>query len=283
MKGRQMRWLVCAFVVLGFAPHAFAQDYDVLRGSQPVGPAAYTNWTGFYVGGHFGYGDASGDFSNSTSSVISYALRETTLEAEFDPSAWPVLGMADARSTVYGGFVGYNTQWQDLVLSVEANYVQTQFSLVAPTTPIGRITPADANGIPWTVVLTGTGTVTNLDYATLRGRAGLIFDNFLPYGFIGLAVGNADLTISAVGYAEGNAPTSGSCSAGNTPPCYYVGINQSTERNTFLYGLSIGGGFDFALTQHFFLRGEFEYVRFAPESDIVIAVTSARGGAGFKF
>ena len=46
-----MRWGICAAVLLALVPRAFAGDYDILRGSQPVGPATFTRWSGFYFGG----------------------------------------------------------------------------------------------------------------------------------------------------------------------------------------------------------------------------------------
>ena len=33
-------------------------------------------------------------------------------------------------------------------------------------------------------------------YATARGRAGYVIGNFLPYGFIGMAVGRAQYNVS---------------------------------------------------------------------------------------
>jgi outer membrane immunogenic protein len=283
MKGRQMRWVICVLVVMGFAPRALAQDFDILRGAESVGPATFTNWTGFYIGGQIGYGAADADFSNATSGIISEALRTTTLETQFNPSSWQVLGKADNRSELYGGFVGYNTQWQNLILGVEGNVAATNFSLVAPITPIGRITPADSSGIPWTVAFTGSGSVTDLDYGELRFRAGLDLGNFLPYGFIGLALGEANISVGSEGYAEGNAPTSGLCSLANNPPCYLITWNQTNSQNSFVYGASAGAGVDWAVTQNFFLRGEFEYLQFAPVDDIVISVINARIGAGLKF
>jgi hypothetical protein len=41
-------------------------DLDILRGSQPVGPATFTRWSGFYAGGQIGFGDANADFSGAT-------------------------------------------------------------------------------------------------------------------------------------------------------------------------------------------------------------------------
>ena len=116
-----MRWVICVLVALGCAAPASAQGIDILRGSVPVGSPLYPNWSGFYVGGQWGYSDGNADFSNSTQAPIAYVLRETALEVTSAPSGWPVLGVADHGGTSYGGYVGYNTQWQGLVLGMEGN------------------------------------------------------------------------------------------------------------------------------------------------------------------
>jgi outer membrane immunogenic protein len=154
-------------------------------------------------------------------------LRQSTLENEDSVSTWPVLGSGGSDAVGYGGFVGYNTQWQDLVLGLEGNYTHTAFSMSAGSTPISRSVTAGGN--PYNVNLTGTGQLEITDYASPRARAGWALGNFLPYGF------------------------------------------------------SVGGGLDWALTQNIFLRGEFEYVQFAPIANIVASILSARVGAGFKF
>jgi len=278
-----MRWVICALFALAVAPSAYAGDFDILRGMQPVGPSNFYNWSGFYVGGQIGFGNATGDFSNATSSSIAYILRDTALEYEFSPSSYPVLRTANDDRMSFGGFVGYDTQWQDLVLGIEANYTQSQYSLNAPGTQIGRVEPVDSNGNVWTVIFNGNGSATNLDYGTLRARAGLALGNFLPYGFAGLALGQANITLSTTGHAEANIPSSGPCSSFNTPPCYYISLDNTTVQTSLLYGLAVGGGMDFALTHNIFVRSEFEYDRFAPVSDIVLSVISARAGVGLRF
>ena len=61
--GVPMRWVFCALVLLGLASPAVAADLDldVLRGAETVapppltvGPATFTRWSGFYVGGQIG-------------------------------------------------------------------------------------------------------------------------------------------------------------------------------------------------------------------------------------
>ena len=68
------------------------------------------------------------------------------------------------------------------------------------------------------------------------------------------------------------------------PTCVGFNFSNSAGQNgVLLYGFSVGGGLDWAVTQNIFLRGEFEYVQFAPIANIVASIVSARVGAGFKF
>ena len=66
---RLMRRLLCAAAFLAFAPSAFAADY-----TPPVpvtiGPATFTRWAGFYIGGQVGYSDALADFSEASEPLV---------------------------------------------------------------------------------------------------------------------------------------------------------------------------------------------------------------------
>jgi len=283
-----MRRVICALTVLALASPAFAADLDldILRGSQPVGPATFTRWSGFYFGGHIGFGDANADFSGATQPLVHYSLRESTLESENSISTWPVLGRGGSDTVGYGAFVGYNTQWQDLVLGLEGNYTHTAFATTASSAPMvgqaGRI--VSAGSTQYSVNLTGTGQLEITDYASLRARAGWALGNFLPYGFAGLALGRGNYSVTSQVYGQGNSATPATfpCTVG--PTCVdYDYSNSAGQNGALLYGLSIGGGLDWALTQNIFLRGELEYVQFAPIANIVASIVSARVGAGFKF
>jgi outer membrane immunogenic protein len=122
MKERPMRWVFCLAMMLGTATPALAADYDlpILRGSEPpapvvtVGPATFTRWSGFYVGGVASYNNATTDFINATQPLIAFSLRATTLEQQVHPSGIAVLGKGAGSAFGGGAFLGYNTQWQDL-------------------------------------------------------------------------------------------------------------------------------------------------------------------------
>jgi outer membrane immunogenic protein len=288
-----MRRVVCALFVLGLASPAIAADFDlpppvpaanfdVLRGAEPVGPATFTRWSGFYVGGQFGYGNANGDFSNATQSLVAYALRDTQLESDVAPSQWQVLGAANTSTVSYGGFAGYNTQWQDLIVGMEANFSRANFSLHAPVSPIAR-TVSDSSGNAYTVDLTGNGSLVAEDFATLRLRGGWVVGNFLPYGFIGFAMGvgtaSVSATVSGVEYTSGNVNT---CSS--SAPCFpYAYTNSASFNNEVLYGFTTGLGVDFAVTANIFLRAEFEWDQFRSPPGLFASVATGRVGGGLKF
>lgn len=287
-----MRRVFCALLALGVVSPAAAADFDLLRGPEPivpvapaplpVGPATFTRWSGFYVGGQFGVSNASGDFSTATQSLVAYTLRDTTLESEVTPSQWPVLGSVSQSALSGGGFIGFNTQWQDLVLGMEANYNYAPVSLHAPNSPIGRST-SDSTGSAYALSFGGTGSLVAQDFATLRLRAGWVVGNFLPYGFVGFAMGVAttSVTVSGVGtqYTSG---VVGTCTA--SQPCGSFGINNSFNANSqVLYGFTVGAGVDYAITSNIFVRAEFEWDQFNPPPGFLLTVASGRIGGGFKF
>jgi outer membrane immunogenic protein len=275
-----MRWVLCAVaVVMGLARPALAQDFDVLRGSESVGPAAFTNWSGFYAGGHAAYVSGGANFAQATGPLIAYVLRNTTVEDTFNISSWQVLGKSDATTTGFGGFAGYNSQWTNVILGVEANYTKAQWYGSSTDTLSRRM---DSGGTTYNVAVTGTSSIKLNDYGSLRARAGYVMGRFMPYGFVGLAIGQADITKSAVvsdtevsdstGLVTGCLGTLPSCSQTNTD-----------SRSQFIFGYSGGLGLDMALTQNVFVRAEYEYIQFTGLGGLDLYLNNVRLGGGFKF
>jgi outer membrane immunogenic protein len=275
-----MRRVIYALVAFAFAPSAFADDLSWLTGAQPPAPMSVNGWAGVYIGGQVSYSGAGGDFSKTTQAPLAFALRELTLENEQQPSSWPVLGQANHSATGFGGFAGYNTQFERLILGVEANYDQANLSLNAPNSPISR--RVTAGGIPYDVTVTGSGSVTDLNFGTLRARGGWALGNFLPYAFAGVAVGHANINIVGTTFGVQNPPLG--CPAGTSPPCVPFSFTGTAGKNgEWMVGFAFGGGLDVALTRNVFLRAEYEYVQFAPIASLVVQVNTVRGGLGIKF
>jgi outer membrane immunogenic protein len=238
----------------------------------------FTDWRGFYVGGLVSYSDVGADFSNATQAPIAQSLQQTALQAQFAPSTLQVLGSAFHGNTGFGGFVGYNSEYLGpygkVVLGVEADYEHAMVSLVAPNTPIARVDTLSSGTVD-AVSITGSGTLSNLDFGTLRGRAGWDFNGILPYMFAGLAVGTANLNISETTTVVQNF---------GLPSATTLVFPGTAGRNgEWLWGYAVGAGVDVALTNHFFLRAEYEFVQFNEVANTAIDINSVHVGAAFKF
>ena len=194
-----------------------------------------------------------------------------------------MLGQANHGPQRFGSaFAGSTTRSKSLVLGVEANYSQANLSLIAPNTPISRQTSAGGNA--YDVTISGSGSVTDLNFGTLRARAGWALGNFLPYGFAGVAVGHANVNIAATVSGIKIHKISPVPAGPATPACVPFSFTGTAGKNgEWLVGFTFGGGLDVALTRNVFLRAEYEYVQFAPIANLVVDVNTVRGGLGIKF
>jgi outer membrane immunogenic protein len=291
MKVRPMRWVFCLLMLFGMASSALAADYDlpVLRGSsQPpapvvtVGPATFTRWSGFYVGGDVSYNNANVDFTSATAPLITLALQGTLVEQQFTPSQLQAIGRGSSSALGGGVFLGYNTQLQDLILGVEGDYTHTNLRTTASNTTssgvIARSFGSPVGNVTSITISNPTANMNVTDYGEARFRAGYIVGNLLPYGFIGIVVGSGDYSASV------NVDLMCINSVGGTAECKGYPLTPSAgQNNALLWGYSVGFGLDWALTQNFFLRGEFEFVQFTPIDSINVPIVSGRVGAGYKF
>ncbi|MEA2993089.1 MAG: outer rane immunogenic protein [Alphaproteobacteria bacterium] len=308
-----MRRLILAFVLAGLATETFAADppaIPTLRGSDAVVPAvspaipiagpAYPDWSGVYVGVQAGQSTASMDFANGTSTLIHFILRNTVIENQV--AGWTTLGQGDTVGRSYGGFIGYNTNWDEVVLGVEANYNKLSASQSAsdalsrvinnsPDAPLGHTYAYD-------VSVSSSSAVHITDLLTLRARAGWAAGQFLlPYAFAGLAVGRADVTRSAsvsgtltddffvnTPFPDGLGgvvvvPVSKTVTSFLVLP----GPQGESFKGVFAYGYTAGLGVDVALMRSLFLRAEWEWIQFAPIKDTRVHINTARVAVGFKF
>jgi opacity protein-like surface antigen len=281
-----MRWLIGALVLFGvLASPAFAADYDipVLRGGQvvpvtTVGPALFTRWSGLYVGGDLSFNNATADFGTSTAPLVESALQDTVVQQQFTPSQVQLLGKGASSAFGGGVFLGYNTQWQDLIIGVEANYTHTNLNAataIPSSFQIARSFNPPAGNVTSVTLDRASGRMSLTDYAEARARAGYVVGNLLPYGFIGMVIGGGSYNVSTRVDVD--------C-VGGTPSCSGFPLTPSAgQSNLLLWGYTVGAGLDWALTPNFFLRAEFDFDQFVPVNNISLAVVSGRLGAGWKF
>ncbi len=284
--------LSIALLMAAMASPALASDYDlpyvpVLRGSvQPpaplysVGPATFTRWSGFYFGGDLSFNDGTTDFSSATAPRIEYALQNTVVQHIFTPSQLCLLGNGAGNAFGGGAFLGYNTQWQDLVLGVEGNYTHTSVNTAASTPSnfqMAREFNPPSGNVNSISLSKAAGSLSLTDYGEARVRAGYVLGNFLPYGFVGMVAGMGSYSIgSHIDLYCGTVVGATQCTG------FPLNLNSS-QSNALLWGWTAGAGLDWMLTPNFFLRGEFDFDQFAPISNIQLNLVSGSIGRAVKF
>jgi opacity protein-like surface antigen len=272
------RWLLrgaAALCLLGTTPsfdHAKAADWPVLRGS--LVPAGYSRWDGWHVGGQFGVANMNTDFGNSTSPLVAFILRNSTLENEAAPSTWTTLPKDRSNSQVYGAFLGYNIQYSELVLGADLAYKRpTNLDTFAGDAIRRIVTTSDT--VEHDVTIIAQSTVKLVDYATLRARAGYALGQFLPYAVVGFAVGrfNYATEVSLVDVQTPPGPPLGTFSQGAS----------EGQDNVIVGGVAVGLGMDVAIMPNMFLRAEWEYIAFGPVQGIRSQINTGQIGVGMRF
>jgi outer membrane immunogenic protein len=156
----------------------------------PVSVPFY-NWTGVYVGLNGGYGWGTSNWDNIATATGNFAV----------------------TGALIGGTVGFNAQWNSVVLGLE-----------------GDLAWANLKGS--TVTNCAVGCETRVDWlGTMRARAGLALDRFMPYLTAGGAFGSVKASAS--------------------------GFSGATETNL---GWTVGGGVEYAFMGPLSAKVEYLYV-----------------------
>lgn len=254
-----MRRFLLVTMICGAAGVAQAADMpDFLRGSVSEGLSrSSVNWQGSYVGGQVSYGSVTSKVASGVNSDLqeSYPL----VPAPGVAYDWRLLGSANGTSTGYGAFVGYNSQWDDVVVGFEANYIHDGFRSVA-----NSVGPRyDGAGVLQSTT-NSNATVKLSDFGSLRVRGGYVMGCFLPYAFVGTGLGSqtVERSVSA------------------SPPPLVAGTSTASKTK-LVFGYSAGAGIDVMLVGGLFVRAEYEYRRVT--SDVESNINTVRAGLGYKF
>jgi outer membrane immunogenic protein len=277
--GVAMRRFLLAAVMLGAASCAQAADMPdlpILRGSYVDGlSTSRVNWQGFYVGAQAGYGSSDEKFTGSTTNMLAALLDHNVIQ-EMQVPQWNLgLGKQSARSSGYGAFAGYNWQWDDVLVGVEASYLHGSFGGASHATKALVSSAALSDGFFHSVAVDGAASISISDMATFRGRAAYSWGCFLPYVFAGFALGNADISRSVTVYDAVSTTITGPFS-----PLATLNATDAVH-NHLIYGYTAGLGVDINLIGGLFMRAEWEYVRFTSQVDTNI--NTVRAGLGYKF
>jgi outer membrane immunogenic protein len=254
-----MRRFLLVAVMCGAANIAQAADMPdlpFLRGGLTDGLiSSKVNWQGYYIGGQASYG-------SNTSKVSPTA--NSDLQATYNRPAgvdyvWLQLPNAHSNTTGFGGFFGYNSQWDDVVVGIEANYIHDGIRSISDSFGV-RYNP----DLSFQSLTHSTAVVKLSDFGSLRVRGGYVMGCFLPYLFVGTGFGSqtVDRSISAFPYP-------------------LLPGTSAASKTKLVYGYSAGAGVDVMLVGGLFMRAEYEYRRVT--SDIESNINTVRLGLGYKF
>lgn len=198
-----------------------------------------SNWTGLYLGGHLGHGfaDIAGTTTAANGAVGGISATESA-----DLSL---------RDLTKGFQAGFSYQFTNgLVVGIEGDHswlkhTGTQEAAVTESATLGAAGVLQAK------------TTYELDWmATLRGRVGYAFDRMLVYGTGGLAF--LKETEERVQYRSDQGSVT--LPAGRSTAEFFREGASATRR-----GWAVGGGWEYALTNNWSLKGEYLYAHFGEE------------------
>lgn len=188
----------------------------------PAPPVPAFTWTGLYVGGNIGFG---GDRF-----LYPFAVTAPSIGGTVGGSA-----SITSSGVIGGGQVGFNWQFpNNLVLGFETDFDGAAIR--------GKAT-ADIAGTLGVPLAAAAQLGSRIDYiGTARGRVGYAWNRFLVYATGGFAYGQVNSSVSA--------------GAGIGP----VGADFSASRSANRTGWTVGGGFEYAVTDNFTVKTEYLYV-----------------------
>lgn len=270
--------LAVALASLGLSGRVQAADY--LRGAYAGDQeprSAGVDWAGVYGGVHAGMSVGQTDPRAMAAPLARTALPSTVIT---DAVARAINFKATNKSAMsYGGFVGMNWLWDDVVLGIEADYTRSNIAANSSSTD-RRIFRDTGTSTEYDITTNSTSRARIRDWATLRGRVGWAAGMFMPYLTAGVAFGNVD----------GRATVSGSwdrydVSALPARPLISSGVfNGVIGRRGITYGAAYGAGIDMQLFPGMFMRAEWQHIALAsggqrPE----VSINTARIAGGVKF
>jgi outer membrane immunogenic protein len=265
--GRATSVLAAASVLLAGAVVAHAADLNPVYKAPPPPPPIYS-WTGLYGGLNLGAALDVGRINPSLALEPVFFSDPTGAHFGFPAGLVLIFGTfatpvpADRSSNVGilgGGQLGYNWRMSRWLYGVEADLAGTNASESFSGTFSQSFPGAAAGGVgDVTRSLSGTWTAERQWQASLRGRLGYTWDRWMAYGTAGIAVTNVSLTSSYTAVT-----TLGAALLPNAPVA--AGTTSFTENHT-LVGATIGGGFEYAMTNAITVGGEYRYTHYAEKN-----------------
>lgn len=229
----------CAAAAL-LASAAHAADLPVKSPPPFIKPLPIFTWTGFYVGANAGYSFGQRGNARTVGTPAFAALGPTIVPGSLDTKSSGFIG---------GGQVGYNYQYQNFVLGLEADFDYVDQKKTSRFTGTGTVLGSTLT----------TSASSQLDFlGTLRARIGYTpTERLLLFATGGLAVGDVQNTGSVVANAA--------------PILAWSGSNSKLQA-----GYAVGGGAEYAYTDAISFKVEYLYY------DLGRQTVSALGNANVR-
>jgi outer membrane immunogenic protein len=242
MRMRIGGWaLVTALAALPFGNVAQATDMPV-KALPPVAPAG--NWTGFYVGGHIGYGWADKDFSLPDIAGQKFGDCSGKHQDCFDFSKLGSPALSHRLAGLLGGVqAGFNLQSGAFVYGVEGDLSWTGMKEDS-LSKLGTFRHLDCWYDVYKEIDLKAHTEVNW-IATLSGRVGYAIDRVLIYAKGGVAFADQDYNWIV---------TKGS---------HELATAKFSDTRT---GWIVGGGAEWALGHNWSAKLEYNYMDFGTET-----------------
>lgn len=194
----------------------------------PAPPPACFNWAGFYGGIQGGYKFSSVDTDLSLGETWNLIPDDRDFVIDNAPDN------LDNDGGALGGLIGYNFQWKCWVLGVEGSgeYLWARESDTTGFIQFSTFFPIKVTTSFETHYL-----------ATFGPRVGYAFGNWLPYVTGGLAIGDLEYKQRLV-----------------NPPAFDPVYDQHGSVDDTNVGWMVGGGLQYALTAHWSVRAQYQYI-----------------------
>ena len=205
------RVLLSSAAVIMMAGAAHAADLMI---SEPapmmMAPASAHDWSGAYVGLSAGFGAGTVDWTGDA--YLNDVIVDTD-DGSFDISGW-----------LLGAQAGANVQMDNFVLGIEGDISWSNMTGEGDPIDPGPDATVPSGSIDW--------------LATLRGRAGVAFDQVLVYGTAGLAYGSGSIGLTKLD-----------------------GLGDDRTADITAPGWVAGVGVEVALDDNLSIKGEYTYTK----------------------
>ena len=289
--------LLSTVAFVGFTAGALAADLPartMAPAPLPVMAAPVFTWSGFYIGGHVGYGfGESNNFGFANDLSVPVVGGGTVAVTRAGGGSFFNNGRGGSTEGILGGGqVGFNVQTGMFVFGVEADVSLTDFdrgrngffgdnngfALANPTGPgtvgvgagiaapaVGATGNAAGNNVAF-FNRNGFGGTDSIDYfGTIRGRVGLAFDRMMIYATGGLAWAEYDNDGARGGSFRNGSDVQANFFVGPGAATAGAGVNGSfnNRRDFDDWGYAVGGGIEYAFTNNISAKIEGLYVDFS--------------------